>query len=59
MSNSHICYVEKQKTLEVTNVAIVDRFRKIGNRKCEEVLNYFHFFINIKRGLMWHQVRAE
>jgi hypothetical protein len=33
MSNSLICYVEKEKMLKVTNEVVVDRFRKSGNRK--------------------------
>ena len=33
MSNSLICYVEKQKMLEVTNDIVVDRFKKMAERK--------------------------
>ena len=33
MSNSLICYVEKEKILKVTNPAIVDRFKKMRHRK--------------------------
>lgn len=33
LSNSLVCYVEKEKMMQVTNAAVVKRFRKIGNRK--------------------------
>ena len=33
MSNSLICYVEKEKILKVTNAAVVDRFKKMRDRK--------------------------
>jgi hypothetical protein len=33
MSNSLICYVEKEKMLKVTNADVVDRFKKMKNRK--------------------------
>ena len=33
MSNSLICYVEKEKMLKVTNAAVVDRFKKMRDRK--------------------------
>ena len=33
MSNSLICYVEKEKMLKVSNAAVVDRFKKMRDRK--------------------------
>jgi len=33
MNHCLICNVEKEKMLKVTNEAVVDRFKKIGNRK--------------------------
>ena len=33
MSNSLICYVEKEKMLKVTNAAVVDRFKKMRDHK--------------------------
>ena len=42
MSNSLICYVEKEKMLKVTNVAEVDRFKKNERSQILEVMHYFH-----------------